>query len=248
MAGARVLVTGGSSGIGAATAHAMAAHGAEVTITGRDPARLAAVAARTGGRAVLCDLLAGGGPADLVAAAGPVDVLVAAAGAGWAGAFTAMPPEGIDRLVRLNLTVPMLLTRLLLPGMIAAGRGHVVLISSIAGAVGVPGEAAYSAAKAGLVMFAEALRHELRTPGAPGVSVVLPGAVATPFFTRRGTPYTRRHPAPVPPERVARAVVAAVETSRPESYVPAWLAFPARLRGAAPAVYRLPARRAGGSA
>lgn len=66
LAGARVLVTGGSSGIGAATAHAMAAHGAKVTVTGRDPARLAAVAARTGGRAVPCDLLAGGGPAELM--------------------------------------------------------------------------------------------------------------------------------------------------------------------------------------
>ncbi|MEO3812267.1 SDR family NAD(P)-dependent oxidoreductase [Sphaerisporangium sp. B11E5] len=252
--GARVLVTGASSGIGAATARAMAARGAKVTLTGRDAGRLAAVAAETGGRAVACDLLADreagrdGGVAGLVAAAGPVDVLVANAGAGWAGPFTGMPPAELERLVRLDLVVPMVLTRLLLPGMIESGRGHVVLVSSIAGAVGVRDEAVYSAAKAGLTVFAEALRHELRGPGAPGVSVVLPGVVDTPFFARRGAPYARRRPVPVPPERVARAIVAAVERGRPESYVPAWLRLPARLRGAAPGPFRLLARRAGGSA
>ncbi|MFC6082967.1 SDR family NAD(P)-dependent oxidoreductase [Sphaerisporangium aureirubrum] len=273
LAGARVLITGASSGIGAATARAMAPTGARLLLTGRDRTRLAAVAAETGARALVCDLTApdaaaratapapghaevagsagvveAHGVAGLVAAAGTVDVLVANAGAGWAGAFTAMPPQELERLVVLNLTVPMLLTRLLLPGMIESGRGHVVLVASIAGAVGVRDEAVYSAAKAGLLVFAESLRHELRGPGAPGVSVVLPGVVDTPFFARRGAPYARRHPAPIPAERVARAVVAAVERGRPESYVPAWLRLPARLRGAAPGPFRLLARRAGGSA
>jgi short-subunit dehydrogenase len=286
LAGARVLITGASSGIGAATAHAMAGSGARLLLTGRDRDRLTTVAAATGGRAVTCDLTTPGtaaatiggtgasaatgtgalgiagtggvigiagtgeaaGVAGLVALAGPVDVLVANAGAGWAGEFTAMPPGELERLVALNLTVPMLLTRLLLPGMIESGRGHVVLVGSIAGAVGVRHEAVYSAAKAGLMVFAESLRHELRGPAAPrvSVSVVLPGVVDTPFFARRGTPYVRRHPAPVPPARVARAIVAAVERDRPESYVPAWLRLPARLRGAAPGPFRLLARRAGG--
>jgi short-subunit dehydrogenase len=120
-----------------------------------------------------------------------------------------------------------------------AGRGHgaVVFIGSVAGHVGVPGEAVYAAAKAGLVGLADSLRAELAGLGV-SVSVVSPGAVATPFFERRGVPYGRRFPRPVPPERVADAVMAAVRTGRPETLVPRWLAVAVRLRGAAPSLYR----------
>jgi short-subunit dehydrogenase len=228
----RVLITGASSGIGAATARAMAGTRARLVLAGRDRARLDAVAAGTGGRVVAADLRCG--TAALVAEAGAVDVLVACAGVGWAGPVTAMTEAAVDELMAVNLAGPVHLARLLLPGMIERGHGHIVFVSSIAGVVGVPGEAVYSATKAGLIAFAEALRAE--TP--VGVSVVFPGVVDTPFFERRGAPYTRRRPVPIPAARVARAIVQAVERERAEVYVPGWLALPARLKGAAPGVFR----------
>jgi short-subunit dehydrogenase len=185
-------------------------------------------------------------PADLVtdcarlaAEAGAVDVLVASAGAGWAGPVTAMSPRMIEDLLAVNLVAPIRLARALLPGMIERGRGHMVFVASIAGVVGVPDEAVYSAAKAGLIMFAEALRAT-----APiGVSVVVPGVVDTPFFDRRGTPYTRRRPAPIPAERVARAIAHSVEQELATVYVPGWLRLPARFKGVAPGVFRRLAAR-----
>jgi short-subunit dehydrogenase len=236
----RVLITGASSGIGAATARAMAGTQARLVLAGRDRRRLDAVAAETGGEVLTADLETDA--AELAAVAGPVDVLVGNAGMGWAGPLTRMPDDTIERLIAVNLTAHIMLTRLLLPGMIARGRGHIVFVASIAGAMGVREEAVYSATKAGLIIFAEGLRHELSRIG---VSVVLPGAVDTPFFDRRGTPYTRRRPTPVPAERVARAIVSAVERDLAESYVPGWLRLPARLRGTAPNVFRMLAGRLG---
>ncbi|MEV4838677.1 SDR family NAD(P)-dependent oxidoreductase [Nonomuraea sp. NPDC049486] len=241
--GARVLITGASSGVGAATARAMAAAGSRLVLAGRDRQRLHAVAAETGGRAVVGDVTTDA-PA-LAEQAAPVDVLVCNAGAGWAGAFAGMPLREVDELVAVNLTAPMELARLLLPGMIEERRGHVVFVSSIAGAVGVAGEAVYSAAKAGLVVFAEALRDELSEFPGIGVSVVFPGVVATPFFDRRGVPYDRRWPRPIPPERVARGIVTAIRRGRSECYVPGWLRLPARLRGAAPGAFHRLARLTG---
>ncbi|MEV0594580.1 SDR family NAD(P)-dependent oxidoreductase [Nonomuraea cavernae] len=241
--GARVLITGASSGIGAATARAMADAGALLVLAGRDRKRLEAVAAETGGRAVVADITTGARA--LARLAGSIDILVNNAGAGWAGAFARMPPDRIEGLVTVNLTAPIELTRLLLPGMVEAGRGHVVFVASIAGAIGVGREAVYSAAKAGLVAFADALRDELRESPGIGVSVVLPGVVDTPFFERRGAPYDRPWPLPMPPERVARGIMAAIRNERSESYVPAWLRLPARLRGAAPGPFRRLMRRFG---
>ncbi|MEV5553708.1 SDR family NAD(P)-dependent oxidoreductase [Nonomuraea wenchangensis] len=243
LADAHVLITGASSGIGAATAHALAGTGARLTLAGRDRERLAAVAAATGGNMVVCDVATEAG--ELATRAGHVDVLVNNAGVGWAGSFVEMPAGSAERLLAVNLAAPIALTRLLLPGMLTAGRGHVVFVASIAGAVGVAREAVYSATKAGLMVFAEGLRHELHHAPGVGVSVLLPGVVDTPFFARRGAPYTRGRPAPIPPERVARAVVAAILHGRPESFVPGWLRLPARLRGAAPGPFRLLARRFG---
>jgi short-subunit dehydrogenase len=233
LAGARVLITGASSGIGAATARAMAEVGARVVLSGRDRERLEAVASETGGQALTCDLTTD--VAGLAERAGAVDVLVCNAGTGWAGPFATMPDDTIEHMVACNLTAPIRLTRSLLPAMIERGRGHLVFVASIAGAVGVRDEAVYAATKAGLLVFAESLRYELR---GIGVSVVLPGVVDTPFFERRGAPYTRRWPAPIPAERVARAVVAAVEHGRPETYAPGWLRLPARLKGAVPGPFR----------
>ncbi|MBB2740953.1 UNVERIFIED_ORG: short-subunit dehydrogenase [Microbispora rosea subsp. rosea] len=240
LAGARVLVTGASSGIGAATALELSARGARLVLSGRDQEALAGVAARTGGEILPADL--SDPSADLAVRAGRVDMLVACAGEGWSGPLARMSGGTAERMIAVNLTAHVQLTRLLLPGMLERGRGHLVYVASIAGVVGVREEAVYAATKAGLLAFAESLRYEL--PGV-GVTAVVPGVVDTPFFARRGRPYTRRRPAPVPPERVARAIAVAVERDRAEVYVPAWLRLPARLRGAAPGAFRVLARRFG---
>jgi len=144
LTGAITLVTGASSGIGAATATALGAAGARLLLTGRDAARLAEVARQTGGVALPADLAAPGAPARLAEAVfqavqtapweqpGPgkdgIDVLVNNAGLGWAGPLGDIPAAKITELIAVNLAAPMELTKLLLPGMIKRGRGRVVFV------------------------------------------------------------------------------------------------------------------------
>ncbi|MEN3585594.1 SDR family NAD(P)-dependent oxidoreductase [Streptomyces sp. ZYX-F-203] len=235
------LVTGASSGIGAATARRLAAEGWRTLLSGRDPARLAGTAAGTSGLALPVDLAAPEGPRRLarsaLAAEGRIDLLVAGAGVGWAGRFTEMPPAALEEVLDVNLGATLRLVREVLPTMVAAGRGRLVLVGSVAGVVGVREEAVYSASKAGIAAFAEALRQELRGSGV-GVTHVVPGPVATAFFDRRGTPYQRSRPRPTPPDRVADAVWRAVRQGRDDVHVPGWAALPARVRGVAPGLYR----------
>lgn len=242
--GRTAVVTGGSSGIGAATADLLAHRGCRVVVVGRDATALTEVATRTGGQACVADLAEAGATATVLAEAGAVDLLVCNAGVGWAGRLEDMADTDIDRLVRVNLLAPAYLVRAALPGMLRRGRGHVVLVSSIAGSMGVAEEAVYSATKAGVNALAASVRHEVAGRGV-GVSVVVPGVVDTPFFERRGVPYQRRSPRPVPAEAVARALVAAVERNRAEVFVPRWLRLPARLRGLAPVLTDALQRRFG---
>jgi short-subunit dehydrogenase len=231
------LVTGASAGIGAEVATALAHRGASVLTHGRDAARTERVAHTIGGRALIADLATSAGVDELARRSGPVDVLVVNAGEGYAGPFVSMPTERIESLLALDLVGALRLTRALLPGMVARGRGHLCFISSIAGRTGVAGEAAYAAAKAGLDAFAESLRLELAGSGV-GVSVVVPAAVDTGFFNRRGRPYDRRSPRPVAPERVARSVVEAIERDHAEVFVPAWLRVAPVVRAVAPTAFR----------
>src|SRR2546430_1283138 len=187
--GAVCLVTGATSGIGRATAVQLAHAGAQVISLGRDPHGLQEVVAHTSGVGLRADLA---DPAEVDRAAeeareafGRVDVLVNNAGEGFAGAFAEMNPERAERLVRVNLMAPVRLTRALLPGMIERRSGHVVNVASMAGHVGVGGEAVYSATKAALITFTDSLDYELAGTGV-GASVVSPGVVGTPFFERRG--------------------------------------------------------------
>src|SRR6266511_4210586 len=153
-------------------------------------------------------------------------------------------PGGAERLVTLNLVAPVRLTRLLLPGMLERGGGHLVYVTSIAGATGVAREAVYAATKAGLATFADSVREEVAGSGVT-VSVVVPGVVDTPFFDRRGSAYDRSWPAPIPAQRVARALLRAISSDRAEVFAPAWIRLPARFKGAAPGLYRRLALRFG---
>jgi short-subunit dehydrogenase len=247
-----VLVTGASGGIGRATAHLLAARGAHVVAAGRDPVALRDVAESTGGTALNEDLRDPLAADRLVARAldarGRLDGVVASAGIGHAGPVADMTSRQVAALVDLNVRSTLLLARAAAAAFrLQADDGDrrprgIVFVSSIAGAVGVPGESVYSATKAAVESFAVVLREELR-PDDVTVSTVLPGVVDTDFFARRGAPYDRRIPRPMPPARVAQAVVGALESGRPRTVVPRWLAFPAWLSAAVPGPYRALARR-----
>ncbi len=244
------LVTGASSGIGRATAEALASAGATVLLHGRDQDILAGLAQRIGGVPLGVDLSEPDAPRRLAATAigagGRVDILVANAGQGWAGRFHDMDDVDLDRLIAVNLTAPIRLAQALLPAMCQRGNGYLAFVSSIAGRTGVAGEAVYAATKAGLDAFAESLRLELRHTGVR-VGVLIPGVVATEFFQRRGKPYGRARPRPLPVAGVARALVNMIEVRGTEVYAPRWLRVPVAVRGTLPGTYRRLAARFGGS-
>ncbi|MEV4760513.1 SDR family NAD(P)-dependent oxidoreductase [Micromonospora sp. NPDC049559] len=246
--GAVALVTGASSGIGAAAARRLAALGARLFVAGRDAERLGAVARAVNGTALTCDLTEPGAATELAAlvleTAGRVDVLVNNAGQGWAGALTAMDDADITRLITVNLTAPVSLTRAVLPGMLARGRGHLGFVGSIAGRLGVREEAVYSAAKAGLTVFADSLRQETAGTGIV-VTELVPAVVDTAFFATRGRPYQRSSPQPVPPDRAADALLGAMLRGRHEAYLPRWMYLPVALRATLPRTYRRLAARFG---
>ena len=248
LVGAVALITGASSGIGAATAAVLARAGARLIVTGRDEERLRSVAAGTGAVALPADLSEEDGPEQLIklalAEAGRIDLLVCNAGAGWAGPIGDLPGSKATELITVNLLAPVQLARLVAPGMAERRTGRMIFVSSIAGMTGVRHEAVYAATKAGVNYLAESLTYELAGTGA-GASLVLPGVVDTPFFRRRGRPYDRRLPAPIPAERVARAIVKAAQRDLDVVFVPGWLRFPAWLHGTSPRTFRRLASRFG---
>jgi short-subunit dehydrogenase len=244
IAGSTALVTGASRGIGRATALELARRGARIKATGRDAAALDDVARRTGGEWLAADLERPEEVDRLAEWADPVDLLVNNAGFGVTVPFQSLDPAAADALIRVNLLAPIRLARLLLPGMIERGTGHIVNVASVAGHVGVAGEAVYSATKAGLIALSESLRYEVRSLGI-GVTVVSPGVVRTAFFDRAGHPYDRAFPRLIRPERAARAIARAVRQDRAQVYVPGWIALPIWLHGAVPWLYRRGAARYG---
>jgi short-subunit dehydrogenase len=240
-----VLVTGASGGIGEVIATAFAARGASVIVSGRRVEVLDRLAARLGGRAVVCDLSNRDEVARLIAEAGEPDVLVANAALPASGLLTELDQDQIDQMLEVNLRAPIALVRGLAPAMIARGSGHLVLVSSLAGKVASPASAIYSATKFGLRGFAHGIRQDLRPYGV-GVSVVLPS------FIRDAGMYADagvQLPAWVgtrTSEDVAAAVIAAVEHNHAEVDVaPLALRIGAAFAGLAPALAASVSRRMG---
>ena len=241
--GAVVVVTGASRGIGRAVARAAGVRGARLGLVARSRGDLEAVLAEAGGDGVVA-------PADVADPAaledalrlvrerlGPIDVLVNNAGLGAYGPFVDTDPAVFERLMAVNYLAAARAMRFVLPGMLARGRGHVVNVASVAGRIAPPLEAAYAASKFALIGLSEAVDLEVAGRGVR-VSVVDPGGVATSFFEARGQPYARRWPRPIRPERVAEAVIAAVERGGGERYVPRLLRGAVILRTLAPGAAR----------
>ena len=248
IAGSTALVTGASSGIGRAVAAALARDGARVVGLGRDFAALESLAETSGASVLPVDLASPNALARFVEASlpglPPVDILVNCAGAGRYGPLLEHRPEEIDRLLALNVRAPIALTQAVLPGMRQRGRGRVVNVASIAGRLGVPNETVYSATKGALAVFSRALDAELAGTGV-GVTLVIPGVVQTPFFERRGAPYDRNRPRPMPPERVAQAIVRAIARDQAEVVIPGWLRIPIWIQATMPGLYARLERRFG---
>ena len=164
--GSRVLITGASRGIGSGIAREVASRGAHPILIARNRAALDELASELGHACVFAaDLSETEHLADLVAAieqSGPIDVLVNNAGVDLTGRFWELDPRRIEHLVRLNLIAPMLLCRAVLPGMLRAGNGHLVNVSSLAATNTLPGLVPYGSSKAGLSHFTACLRSELR--------------------------------------------------------------------------------------
>jgi len=169
---------------------------------------------------------------------GPIDILVNNAGIGAYGKVADTDVEVFEQMIRVNYLGTVYPTKAVLPGMAERRRGHIVNVASVAGRFGVPLEAAYSASKFAVVGFTEALAFEVAPLGI-GVSMVNPGPVDTEFFETRGHPYSQPWPKPVPAERVAEAVLAAVERDRREQVIPSLLRSGLVVKEIAPPFYRM---------
>ena len=179
---ATAVVTGGSRGIGPYIAEALAGRGARVALVARNEAELDASAARlaeSGAEVVPV-------PADIMCAEqrrglievverrlGPVDVPVNNAGGDLQREFHNLTEDELHGVLELNLSSAILLTRLILPGMLERGRGHVVNVSSMAGRLSFPYSEAYAAAKDGLIGFTRVLRADYRSRGVSASSLIL---------------------------------------------------------------------------
>lgn len=233
LANARILLTGASGGLGGALASELAAAGATLLLAGRDTARLAELAAglpADGGRRhsmVRTDLAR---PEGIAAAAGAArefgaNVLINNAGVGGFGLYERQTWEDIDTLLATNLAAPMRLTHALLPWLKAQPQAAIVNIGSTFGSLPFAGFAAYSASKAGLRGFSQALRREL-ADSEVAVIHIAPRAIDTALNNAAVVALNRALGNPCDSaEQVAAQVVAALRRGDGERH----LGFPERL-------------------
>lgn len=221
------VVTGASTGIGEATARALAREGWRCVLVARRAELLERVATEIDGEVEPCDLLdraAIAAVGERVLARHPrVALLVNNAGALARGTFVDVDLDEMERVTRLNYLSGVFMTRALLPGLRAAGAAggaHVVNLASTAGLISFPAGSAYAASKHAQVAFSRSLRAALVGTGVD-VHVVMPGFVRTegfpqPRFFRNAI--GRRFV--IDADRVARAVVEAIDRGRAETIVP----------------------------
>ncbi|SHI86204.1 hypothetical protein SAMN04488012_103135 [Palleronia salina] len=194
------LVTGASSGIGAALAREHAARGGDLIVTARRADALDQLKSNLESRygvtvhVMACDLGAEGGAQDLVrriedAGLAP-DILVNNAGFGGRGKHLDRPAEDEQGMIDLNVKALVALTRALAPGMVARGRGRILNVGSTAGFMPGPEQAVYFATKAFVNSYTQALAHELRGTGVTA-TVLVPGYVETEFAQRSDLTGTR---------------------------------------------------------
>lgn len=229
---ATVVITGASSGIGAATAYALARRGTGVVLAARTEEALQRVAARCrelGGRAlaVPTDVTDPEGVRRLAARAaaefGRIDAWINNAAVGTVGLFDEIPVEEFRRVVAVNLLGAVYGTKAALPWLDAAGGGVLVNNASVLAEVAMPYQSAYNATKHGIRGLADTVRQELRVTGRGSISVctVLPATIDTPFF-RHAANHSGRELAPpppvYPPEVVAETIVRLLRRPRREAY------------------------------
>jgi len=251
----RVVVTGGSSGIGLATARAYASLGHDVAVVGRTREKLEAaeqelralttradqrVASRC---ADLADFDVAREAIDSLAEADFVpDVLVNSAGVIVPGEFADMPLEHFERNLRDGYWSVVYPCRAAVPHMMARGRGHIVNVSSVAGYLGVYGYTGYSSAKFAVMGFTEALRFEMKPAGIQ-VHVVCPPDTDTPALAYEHTLRPRETDViagnikPISPDKVGRAIVSGVAKGRYYIIPDATSAFYLRLKGLLPELF-----------
>jgi short-subunit dehydrogenase len=226
LAGAKILLTGASSGIGAALAPQLADKGAQLALVARRRDRLDEVAALCPGGtarvwdADLADAPAAGALAVAIdAALGGVDILIANAATPCRVPADRLTAKRVDAVMDVNFRAPMHMALALLPRLLARRRGQLVFVSSMGGRIPIPHEAAYNASKFALCGFAEALALDLDGSGVE-VKLILPGPIDTEIWTRPDN-----EPGIFDIEKVAAAdcaagIVAAMEGDGFESYVP----------------------------
>lgn len=233
VAGKTVLITGASSGIGAATARAVARAGGRPLLLARRREQLEALATEIGGGARAYPVDCGDREAVAETAArvteevGTPDVLVNNAGAGRFLFFDETEPEEFERMMAVPYFAAVYVTRAFLPAMLERGSGHVVAVNTPIAFLAWPSAAGYAGARWALRGFCEALRADLRGTGV-GVSQVVPAKVASTYFEHNpgaelGIPGISRIVGTLTPEQVADAIVGAIEREKRLVLIPRML-------------------------